>query len=171
MDTIVGPVHQAAVLRLVSSLWTRDVTVACGQVRLNCVRWWFEKSLVRDVSHLCDVSIIDLSKMTRASFQAFYDHFSHETYKHHGSTVTCSERKWKNPPGQNDHSRQKQTTRWKYFFVSIIILGHEYTGSASLVGLKLLDRALKPLTAGITLSPFTPKSDQCQNSTAASQEI
>ena len=71
--------------------------------------------------------------MIRASFQAFYDQFSHETYKQHTSTVTCSESKWKNPPGQNDHSRQKQTTRWKYFFVSIIILGHEYTGSASLV--------------------------------------
>ena len=67
-----------------------------------------------------------------ASFQAFNDHFSHEADKHHASTVTCSPSKWKNPPGQNDHSRQKQTTRWKYFFVSIIILGHEYTGSASL---------------------------------------
>ena len=50
-----------------------------------------------------------------ASFLAFHDHFSHETYKHHASIVTCSESKWKNPPGQNDHSRQKQTTRWKYF--------------------------------------------------------
>ena len=83
----------------------------------------------------CDVSIIDLSKMIRATFQAFYDHFSHET-KHHASTVTCSESKWKNPLGQNDHSRQKPTTRWKYFFVSIIILGHEYTGSASLALMK-----------------------------------
>ena len=55
-----------------------------------------------------------------ASFQAFHDrHFSHETYKHHASTVTCSESKWKNPPDQNDHSRQKQTTRWKYLFLSI----------------------------------------------------
>ena len=69
--------------------------------------------------------------------EAFYDHFSHENYKHHASTVTCSESKWKNPPGHNDHSRQKQTTRWKYFFVSIIILGHEYTGSASLVKAKV----------------------------------
>ena len=67
-----------------------------------------------------------------ASLQAFHDHFSHETYKHHTSTVTCWEGKLKNPPGQNDHSRQKQTTR-KYFFVLIIILGHEYTGRASLV--------------------------------------
>ena len=41
--------------------------------------------------------------MMRASFQAFYDHFSQETYKHHASTVTCSESKKKNPPGQNDH--------------------------------------------------------------------
>ena len=72
-------------------------------------------SPLRDVSHLCDVSIMDLSKMIRATFQAFYDHFSHETYKHHASTVTCSESKWKNPPGKNDHSRQKQTTHWKYF--------------------------------------------------------
>ena len=40
-----------------------------------------------------------------------------------------------------------------------------------IVELKLLDRALKPLTVGITFSPFTPKSDQCPNSPAASQEI
>ena len=42
-----------------------------------------------------------------ASFQAFHHHFSHETYKHH----TCSESKLKNPPGENDHSRQKLTAR------------------------------------------------------------
>ena len=99
-------------------------------------------SPLRDVSHLCDVSIIDLSKMIRASFRAFYDQFSHETYKHHASTVSCSESKWKNPPGKSDHSRQKQTTRWKHFFVSIIILGHEYTGSANLVAYQTLE-ALK----------------------------
>ena len=84
-----------------------------------------------------------------ASFHAFHDHFSHETYKHHASTVTCSESKWKNPPGQNDHSRQKQTTRWKYFFVSIIILGHEYTGSASLVPDKF------PIVLSVTLQYLT----------------
>ena len=61
-----------------------------------------------------------------ASFQAFHYHFIHETY----STVTCSESKLRSPPGQNDHSRQKQTTRWTYLFVSII-LGHQYTGCAS----------------------------------------
>ena len=72
-------------------------------------------------------------KWYEASFQAFHDHCSHETYKHHASTVTCSESKLKNPPVHNDHLRQKQTTRWTYFFVSIIILAHEYTGSASLV--------------------------------------
>ena len=39
------------------------------------------------------------------------------------------------PPGQNDHSRQKQITRWKYNFVWNIRMGHEYTGTASLVTL------------------------------------
>ena len=73
-----------------------------------------------------------------ASCQPFHDHFIHETYKHHTSTVTWSESKLKNPPGQNDYSRQKQTSRWKDFFVSIIILGHEYTGSASPVIVELL---------------------------------
>ena len=62
-------------------------------------------------------------KWCMASFQAFHDYFSHETYKHHASTVTCSGSKWKNPPGQNDHSRQKQTTCWEYYVISIIILG------------------------------------------------
>ena len=81
-----------------------------------------------DVSRVCDVSIIDLSKMIRASFQAFHYHLIHETY----STVICSESKLRSPPGQNDHSRQKKTTRWTYFFVSII-LAHQYTGCTSLV--------------------------------------
>ena len=92
-----------------------------------------------------------------ASFQAFHDHFSHETYKHHASTVTCSESKWKNPPCQNDHSRQKQTTCWKYFFVSITILGHEYTGSASLVTNKLVNDVViarfKTLLASLSPPP------------------
>ena len=74
-----------------------------------------------------------------ASLQAFHDHFSHETYKHHASTVTCSESKLRNPPGQNDHSKQKQTTCWKYFFVSIIILGHELHWQCSLVFLCIME--------------------------------
>ena len=55
-----------------------------------------------------------------ASLQAFH--------KHHTSTVTCSESKLRNPPGQNDGSRQKLTTRWKYFFVS------SYWGMSTLDG-------------------------------------
>ena len=91
--------------------------------------------LVRSVSYRTSATyqLSTCRKWYLASFQAFHDHFSYETYKHHASTVTCSESKWKNPPGQNDHSRQKQTTCWKYVFVSINILGHEYTGSASLL--------------------------------------
>ena len=53
----------------------------------------------------------------------YTSHKSHETYKHRTSAVSCSKRKLNNHPGQNDHSRQKHTTRLKYF-VSIIILGN-----------------------------------------------
>ena len=84
-----------------------------------CVLFAFKfTSPLCNVSHLCEV-LSTCRKWYAASFQAFHDHVSHETYKHHTSTVTCSESKLKN--------------RWKYYFISNMILGHEYTGSASLV--------------------------------------
>ena len=63
-------------------------------------------------------------------------HISHETYKRHTSTVTCLESKFKILPVKNDHSRQKQITLVKYYFiipVMILHTGHEYTGTTSLV--------------------------------------
>ena len=85
--------------------------------------------------------------MIRATFQAFYDHFSQETYEHHASTVTCSESKWKN--SQNDHSRQRQTTCWKYFSYQsgawvhwqcqscCILFSNEYWDHISFLNIKL----------------------------------
>ena len=67
--------------------------------------------------------------MIRGVIPSIHYHFSHASHQY----VTCSESKLRNSPGQNNHSRQKQTTRWKYYFVSIIVPVHEYTGSASLV--------------------------------------
>ena len=90
-------------------------------------------SPLRDVSHLCDISIIDLSKIICASFKAFHNILVMKPISITPALSLAWKASEKNPPGQKDHSRQKQTTCWKYFFISIIMQGPEYTGSASLV--------------------------------------
>ena len=66
------------------------------------------------------------------SFKTFHHQFSHETFISITPVMSLARKASdKNPPGQNDHSMQKQTTRSKYYFVSIIILGHGHTASAS----------------------------------------
>ena len=64
-----------------------------------------------------------------ASFQAFHHHLGHETYKHHTSTVTCSERKIL--PVKTITQGTSQPLVENIFCINII-LGHEYTGSACL---------------------------------------
>ena len=63
-----------------------------------------------------------------ASFQTFHHYLSHETYKHHTSNATCSESKLKNPPGQNNHLGQKQTTCW----LNMILYQSSYWGMSPL---------------------------------------
>ena len=65
-------------------------------------------------SAMCLTSAMYQLSTCRKWYVHHFKHFSHETCKHHASTVTCSESKWKKPPGQNDHSRQKQTNSFSY---------------------------------------------------------
>ena len=65
-----------------------------------------------DVSHLCDVSIIDLSKMIRGITASISMIILVTKPISITPVLSLAQRaREKNPPGQNDHSRQKETTR------------------------------------------------------------
>ena len=99
--------------RILPSLYTVVFLVVTSFAKTEC--YSPSNLLVRSVTYRTSAmyQLSTCQKLYVASLHAFHDHFSHKTYKHHTSTVTCSKRELKNPPGQNDRSRQKQTTRWK----------------------------------------------------------
>ena len=104
----VAEFFQVYVVFLVVAIFAKTECYSPSNLLVHSVTYMYRTSVMYQLS--------TCQKWYVASFQAFHDHFSYETYKHHASTVTCSESKWKNPPSQNDHSTSKANHSLKIFF-------------------------------------------------------